>query len=205
MLLAVEQHPAMLLLPRQPPVDRPAPPRGGAATASAGLNENLAREILELHTLGVDGGYTQADVTSLAAHHHRLDGGLAGRRPAARRRASPSAPARHEPGEHDGARQALCARAASDQGEAVLRDLAAPSGDGAASSPASWRAISSPTSRRQRWWSGWRRPSCDSEGDLAAVTRGAGAARRRRGRRPPPSCGRRRTSLSPAAGDRQDA
>jgi uncharacterized protein (DUF1800 family) len=31
-----------------------------------GLNENLAREILELHTLGVNGGYTQADVTELA-------------------------------------------------------------------------------------------------------------------------------------------
>lgn len=32
-----------------------------------GLNENLAREVLELHTLGVDGGYTQADVTAFAA------------------------------------------------------------------------------------------------------------------------------------------
>lgn len=32
-----------------------------------GLNENLAREILELHTLGVDGGYTQADVTAFAS------------------------------------------------------------------------------------------------------------------------------------------
>lgn len=31
-----------------------------------GLNENLAREILELHTLGVDGGYSQADVQQLA-------------------------------------------------------------------------------------------------------------------------------------------
>lgn len=31
-----------------------------------GLNENLAREILELHTVGVDGGYTQEDVTELA-------------------------------------------------------------------------------------------------------------------------------------------
>jgi uncharacterized protein (DUF1800 family) len=30
------------------------------------INENLAREILELHTLGVNGGYTQADVTSFA-------------------------------------------------------------------------------------------------------------------------------------------
>ena len=31
-----------------------------------GLNENLARELLELHTLGVNGGYTQADVTETA-------------------------------------------------------------------------------------------------------------------------------------------
>lgn len=33
---------------------------------SAGLNENLAREMMELHTVGVDGGYTQGDVTELA-------------------------------------------------------------------------------------------------------------------------------------------
>ena len=33
---------------------------------SAGLNENLAREVLELHTLGVDGPYTQSDVRELA-------------------------------------------------------------------------------------------------------------------------------------------
>jgi uncharacterized protein (DUF1800 family) len=31
-----------------------------------GINENLAREIMELHTLGVNGGYTQADVTAFA-------------------------------------------------------------------------------------------------------------------------------------------
>ncbi len=46
--------------------------RGGRATTAVvpritGLNENLAREVLELHTLGVDGGYTQADVTAFAA------------------------------------------------------------------------------------------------------------------------------------------
>ena len=34
--------------------------------AQGGLNENYAREIMELHTLGVDGGYTQKDVTELA-------------------------------------------------------------------------------------------------------------------------------------------
>lgn len=33
---------------------------------SSGLNENYARELMELHTLGVDGGYSQADVTELA-------------------------------------------------------------------------------------------------------------------------------------------
>lgn len=44
--------------------------RQGKATAARGkpqgLNENLARELLELHTLGIDGGYTQNDVTELA-------------------------------------------------------------------------------------------------------------------------------------------
>ncbi len=34
--------------------------------ASAGLNENYGRELMELHTLGVNGGYTQADVTNVA-------------------------------------------------------------------------------------------------------------------------------------------
>jgi uncharacterized protein (DUF1800 family) len=36
------------------------------ARRTAGLNENYAREIMELHTLGVDGGYTQKDVTTVA-------------------------------------------------------------------------------------------------------------------------------------------
>jgi uncharacterized protein (DUF1800 family) len=39
----------------------------GGAPRTTGLNENLAREVLELHTLGVHGGYTQEDVTSFAA------------------------------------------------------------------------------------------------------------------------------------------
>ena len=40
--------------------------RGGNKQAPSGLNENYARELMELHTLGVDGGYTQKDVTELA-------------------------------------------------------------------------------------------------------------------------------------------
>ncbi|MEO0634642.1 MAG: DUF1800 family protein [Pseudomonadota bacterium] len=40
--------------------------RKRAGRKPAGLNENLAREVLELHTLGVNGPYTQSDVTQLA-------------------------------------------------------------------------------------------------------------------------------------------
>src|SRR5215472_5880881 len=42
------------------------PPRPPGNNRNSGLNENYAREIMELHTLGVDGGYTQKDVTELA-------------------------------------------------------------------------------------------------------------------------------------------
>ncbi len=41
-------------------------PGGGARSASRGINENYARELMELHTLGVDGGYTQQDVVNVA-------------------------------------------------------------------------------------------------------------------------------------------
>jgi uncharacterized protein (DUF1800 family) len=41
-------------------------PRPQAKNRPSGLNENYAREIMELHTLGVDGGYTQKDITELA-------------------------------------------------------------------------------------------------------------------------------------------
>ncbi|MDQ8729065.1 DUF1800 family protein [Bradyrhizobium sp. LHD-71] len=64
MLLAVEQHPAMLLFLDNQQSLGPASRAG--VNRKRGLNENLAREILELHTLGVGGGYTQQDVTSLA-------------------------------------------------------------------------------------------------------------------------------------------
>jgi uncharacterized protein (DUF1800 family) len=77
LLTAVEQHPAMIafldnqfsmgkdseaarLVARRRSFAEVAPQR------QFGINENLAREILELHTLGVNGGYTQTDVTSFA-------------------------------------------------------------------------------------------------------------------------------------------
>jgi uncharacterized protein (DUF1800 family) len=64
LLLAVESHPAMLLYLDNARSIGPNSPVGRAR--KLGLNENLAREILELHTLGVRTGYTQEDVTTFA-------------------------------------------------------------------------------------------------------------------------------------------
>jgi uncharacterized protein (DUF1800 family) len=64
MVKAVEQHPAMLFfLDNQQSL---GPDSRAGQNRKRGLNENLAREIMELHTLGVGGGYSQEDVTSLA-------------------------------------------------------------------------------------------------------------------------------------------
>ena len=64
MLLAVEHHPAMLFYLDN--AQSVGPDSRAGQNRKRGLNENLAREIMELHTLGADGGYTQADVTSMA-------------------------------------------------------------------------------------------------------------------------------------------
>ena len=70
MLFAVETHPAMLrYLDNTVSIgdaSRAAQKAEQTQKRKRGLNENLAREILELHTLGVDGGYHQQDVTELA-------------------------------------------------------------------------------------------------------------------------------------------
>jgi uncharacterized protein (DUF1800 family) len=69
MLVASSSHPGMLLYLDQAQSVGPDTmaasflSRGGK---KAGLNENLAREILELHTVGVGAGYTQGDVTEFA-------------------------------------------------------------------------------------------------------------------------------------------
>lgn len=72
LLLAAETHPAMILYLDN---ERSVGPESMMARQGnkrrrkkrdVGINENLAREILELHTLGVDGGYQQADVTAFA-------------------------------------------------------------------------------------------------------------------------------------------
>jgi uncharacterized protein (DUF1800 family) len=85
-----------------------------------GLNENLGRELLELHTLGVDGGYTQADVLSLA---RILTGWSITRLDLPNPGVFRFYPALHEPGP-----KTLLGRtyeqAGIEEGEAALRDLA---------------------------------------------------------------------------------
>ncbi|MDE2235894.1 MAG: DUF1800 domain-containing protein, partial [Gammaproteobacteria bacterium] len=64
LLMATAQSPAMLFYLDNWLDSQPGTPR--AKGRFEGINENYAREIMELHTLGVNGGYTQADVTTLA-------------------------------------------------------------------------------------------------------------------------------------------
>ncbi|WP_309629782.1 DUF1800 family protein [Brevundimonas sp.] len=119
--LAAEQHPAMLLYLDQ--AQSVGPNSRAGQRRNAGLNENLAREILELHTVGSDGGYSQADVTEFA----RALTGWSIPQP----RDGPGAggggfvfrPVVHEPGERTvlGRRYPDAGRA---QGEAILKDLA---------------------------------------------------------------------------------
>jgi uncharacterized protein (DUF1800 family) len=64
MLLAVETHPAMLIYLDN--VRSMGPNSFAGQRRGKGINENLAREIMELHTVGVRSGYSQADVTNFA-------------------------------------------------------------------------------------------------------------------------------------------
>jgi len=77
LLIATAQSPAMLfyldnaksVAPGSvPPFPLAAMRRGGQGVGQmpTGINENYARELLELHTLGVDGGYTQQDIIAVA-------------------------------------------------------------------------------------------------------------------------------------------
>jgi uncharacterized protein (DUF1800 family) len=64
LLFATTKHPAMLVYLDNTLSTAPGSP--GARGRQKGLNENFAREVMELHTLGADGGYTQEDVITLA-------------------------------------------------------------------------------------------------------------------------------------------
>lgn len=115
LLIAAVQHPAMLLYLDQAQSAGTGSMRG---SQSRGLNENLAREILELHTLGVRSGYTQTDVTEFARAltgwtlPGHGSGGATFR----------FVPALHEPGERTVLSQNY-AEGDEGQARAVIRDL----------------------------------------------------------------------------------
>lgn len=66
LLISAVTHPVMLQYLDQDRSIGPQSERALKSGKAAGLNENLAREVMELHTLGVDGPYTQQDVRELA-------------------------------------------------------------------------------------------------------------------------------------------
>ena len=146
----------MLLVPGQPPLGGPALAGGARAASGArpqrriGINENLAREILELHTLGVGGGYTQTDVTTFA---EVLTGWSIGDD---RGRFAAGEPGKflfraelHEPGAKRGAQHALSGQRLRTGRRRAARP-GAPAARPRTSSPPSWCGTSSPTSRRRR-------------------------------------------------------
>lgn len=118
MLLAVARHPAMTLYldnARSIGPDSRAGQRRGKD-----INENFAREVMELHTLGVDGGYTQDDVIALA---RILTGWSLERGPDGPLPRYAFRPELHEPG----AKRLLgrsFAEGGADEGEQALRFLA---------------------------------------------------------------------------------
>jgi len=122
LLVASSTHPAMLTYLDQAQSIGPNSQVGVRRRgARAGLNENLAREIMELHTVGVDAGYTQGDVTEFA---RALTGFSVGRDNEDRQGQFVFRDAAHEPG----ARTIMGRRYAQadiQQGMAVLKTLAA--------------------------------------------------------------------------------
>ncbi|MDB5405327.1 MAG: hypothetical protein JWL84_239 [Rhodospirillales bacterium] len=118
MLLAVTRHPAMGFYLDN--VQSIGPNSKFGQHSGKGSNENLGRELLELHTLGVDGGYTQQDVGALALI-------LTGWSIARLRDPNPGnfrfVPQIHEPGPKTLLGRSY-AEAGAGEGEAALRDLA---------------------------------------------------------------------------------
>lgn len=119
MALATSRHAAMLIFLNLEVSVGPNSPAG--KKSRKGLNENYAREALELHTVGVDGGYKQEDVTALA---RALTGWRTVKKPGSdriglfefRKEA-------HEPGPQTVMGQSYPDTGA-EQGETILRDLA---------------------------------------------------------------------------------
>ena len=167
--MATLEHPAMLQY------------LDNAQNAAGHINENYARELMELHTLGVDGGYTQQDVQAAGAGSDRR------RRQRQRHRAASCKPELQRLLPARRARSSSTRRATTSADKRLLgqthrRAAASPrssrrstcwsaSRPARASSRASSRSISSPTIRRARWSSAMAQTFQATDGDIAAVLR----------------------------------
>lgn len=107
----------------------PAAPKQANKKRPMGLNENYAREIMELHTLGVDGGYTQQDVREVARCLTGWTVTAEGRRPGTGKYAEAGTyrfnPAMHDNGEKTVLGHMIPAGGGEKDGEMVLDILAA--------------------------------------------------------------------------------
>ena len=139
-----------------------------------GLNENYAREIMELHTLGVDGGYTQQDVREVARCLSGWSVASAGRRPGPGKYAEAGMfhyyPTMHDDGEKTVLGHVIPAGGGENDGEKVLDILA--------SHPATMRHVSEqlcqrfaadqpPASLVDKCVAAWKR----TDGDLREIVR----------------------------------
>ena len=175
LLEAVAHSPAMMLYldnaesmgPDSPAAERAKMERRGVPTPkrkpTQGLNENYARELMELHTLGVNGGYTQADVTQVA----RVLTGWTVDRPQRGGGLHFNAE-RHEPG----TKKVLGAKDQRERRDGRPRAAAHAGHRGRprrSSSRASSPSASSATIRRRRWWIAWPSRISSSGGDIPTV------------------------------------
>ena len=117
LLVASARHPAMLLYLDNVRSTAPTP---GAKRRRRGINENYARELMELHTLGVDGGYTQADVIAVA----RILTGWSIERPRSGKSGFRFRPNLHDPGAKVALGQRFPAGHGEDEGLRLLHMLA---------------------------------------------------------------------------------
>ncbi len=175
LLLAVIRHPAMLIYLDN--AESVGPMSRVGAQRARGLNENLARELMELHTLGVNGGYSQTDVRELA----KILTGWTVTGPAKPGMARPGqmqpqqpgsfrfAPGAHEPGEKTLLGKTY-AEAGEEEGVQALQDLAR--------HPATARHLATQLARHfiaddppAAAVAALEREYRDSDGDLGRVTR----------------------------------
>jgi uncharacterized protein (DUF1800 family) len=121
LLLATAHHPAMLIYLDNAESSASKPHDADPKAKKVGLNENYARELLELHTLGVDGGYSQHDVTEVA----RILTGFSVMRPQQGGLEFVFRKGRHDAGEKTALGETFPAGHGEDEGVRLLKLLAA--------------------------------------------------------------------------------